>query len=78
MNTNVKIVQLSNCKSLAPVDLMTLKQIGEKYNFKYHHLRNIIKRDNKIPYYNTGVIMVSETDFINWLNSCYVEKKREV
>ena len=58
-----------------PMDLMTLHEIAEKYNFTYQYLYKITKRTNELPYYDAGGIRVSEKVFTDWLDSKFIKRK---
>ena len=55
-------------------DLMTLKELSQKYRISYNTLYTQIVEKKKIPYRTFAGIRVKESDFINYLNSADILK----
>lgn len=50
-------------------DMMTLKELSEKYHLSYNTLYTQIVEKKNIPHRKFAGIRVKESDFINYLNS---------
>lgn len=63
------VINYNKSKLELPKDLLTFKEVQEKYNIKYHTLYKYTRTLNEIPFYAKGGLKVSELDIIHWLNS---------
>ena len=52
-----------------PEDLISLTTLSGKYGITYSLLYKKVKQLMEIPYYDLGIILVSEADFVNWMNA---------
>ena len=54
-----------------PSDLMTFKEVEEKYKIKYCTLYKYTRQFPEIPVFTNGGLKVREQDVISWLNAGY-------
>lgn len=65
------VINLKTSKIDFPNDLMTFKEVYEKYKIKYCTLYKYTRQLPEIPVFTRGGLKVSEKDVIEWLNKGY-------
>jgi len=59
-------------KDIVPLDLMSFKEVQQKYGIKYPTLYKYTRLLGIIPLYTNGGFKVSENDIQQWLKQGYV------
>lgn len=66
-----------NRRETIPNDLMTFKEVEDKYKIKYCTLYKYTRQVAVIPVYTKGGLRVSEKDVQNWLMSGFKPARGE-
>ena len=70
-----EIINLRENQNTLPKDLKTFNELVEKYGVKYSYLYKYGCRLQEIPVYDTGLLRISEQDYLDFVDRKTKERR---